>query len=254
MAANFFTQLQNTFQRHPSRRAFVHEQQTFTYADLATRVRDGAGWLQSLGVGKGDRVVLCTSNKRAFLFAHLAAVQAGAISLPLNPRFRREELRFFLKDSGARVAIVEEPVKHILDSLRPEVPELDAIVPDAAVLDAPKSTFRAVPVADDDPCLIIYSSGTTGWPKGVVHTHGNLAAALQALADCWRFTADDVVLNVLPLFHVHGLSFATQMTLMIGGCVLLDEFEPQKTMQQIRDCTVFMAVPTIYYRFLEQPD
>ncbi|HMF29395.1 MAG TPA: class I adenylate-forming enzyme family protein, partial [Candidatus Cybelea sp.] len=246
--------LQDVLQKHPLRRAFVHEERTFTYGDLATRVREGAGWLQSLGVRKGDRVVLCTANKRAFLLAHLAAVQAGAITLPLNPRFTREELRFFLSDSGARIAIVEESVRHTLEPIQQELPALRAVISDVAVLDAPKSTFRLAPISAEDPCLIIYSSGTTGWPKGVVHTHGNVASALRALADCWRFTADDVVLNVLPLFHVHGLSFATQMTLMTGGCVLLDEFEPGRTLQRIRDCTVFMAVPTIYYRFLEQPN
>ena len=184
MAANFFMLLQDVLQKHPLRRAFVHEQRTFTYGDLATRIREGAGWLQAHGVRKGDRVVLCTSNKRSFLLAHLAAIQAGAVSLPLNPRFTREELRFFLSDSGARVAIAEEPVQRILEALQPELPELRAILPDVAVTDAPKEHVPHRGLADDDPCLIIYGSGTTGWPKGVVHTHGNLAAALRALADC----------------------------------------------------------------------
>jgi len=100
----------------------------------------------------------------------------------------------------------------------------------------------------------MYSSGTTGWPKGIVHTHGNVASSLLALQKCWRFTPDDVVLNVLPLFHIHGLCFATLLTLMTGGCLILDDFEPQATMERVKDCTVFMAVPTIYYRLLEQPN
>src|SRR5262245_646345 len=105
MAETLFHVLYETFQRHSARRAVVHQGRTFTYGDLLLRAREGAGWLHSLGVGEGDRVVLCTSNKAAFLFAHLATLFAGAITLPLNPRFTREELRFFLTDSGARVAI-----------------------------------------------------------------------------------------------------------------------------------------------------
>jgi malonyl-CoA/methylmalonyl-CoA synthetase len=121
------------------------------------------------------------------------------------------------------------------------------------MLDAPRAAFREPQVRDDDPCLIVYSSGTTGWPKGIVHTQANVASSLFALQRTWRFTPDDVVLNVLPLFHIHGLSFATQLTLLTGGCVILDEFQPQQTLQRVADCTVFMAVPTIYYRFLEEP-
>src|SRR5262249_1210994 len=87
-----------------------------------------------------------------------------------------------------------------------------------------------------------------------VHTHANLASGLGALADCWRFTPADTVVNVLPLFHTHGLCFATLLTLQVGGCVLLEEtFDPEGTLQVIGRGPVFMGVPTIYYRFLEQP-
>src|ERR671917_309298 len=134
MAETFVQGLHETFQRHAARRAFVHQRRTFTYGALLARASDGAGWLQSLGVNKGDRVVLCTSNKPAFLLAHLATLFAGAVTLPLNPRFTREELRFFLADSGARVAIVGDEAAPILEALRPELPELRALIADNAVL------------------------------------------------------------------------------------------------------------------------
>src|SRR5262245_21089658 len=124
MAETFLSVLQEMFQRHSARRAVVHQGRTFTHGELLARARAGADWLQSLGVNKGDRVALCTSNKEAFLFGHLAALFAGAITLPLNPRFTREELRFFLTDSGARVAIVGEESGGIIGSLGPELPEL----------------------------------------------------------------------------------------------------------------------------------
>lgn len=253
MAASFLHLLEDSFNRHAARPALQHGSRTYTYSDLTARAREGAGWLQSLGVRPGDRLVLCTASKPAFLFGHLAALFAGAITVPLNPRFTRDELRFFLLDSGAKIAIVGAEPGALIQPLCGDLPHLDALVPDTAVLDAPKSTFRAVPIRPGDPCLIIYSSGTTGWPKGVVHTHGNIAAGLVALQKCWRFSAVDAVLNVLPLFHVHGLAFASLLTLISGGLLILDEFEVDRTLQRIGECSVFMAVPTIYYRFLEHP-
>ncbi|HZZ81830.1 MAG TPA: AMP-binding protein, partial [Gemmataceae bacterium] len=195
-----------------------------------------------------------TGHKRAFLLAHLAALYAGAVTVPLNPRFTREELRFFLSDSGARVVIAGPEALAIAKELRGELPELREVVPDVTILDFPKGTYRAARVSAGDPCLMAYSSGTTGWPKGIVHTQANVASSLLALQKCWRFTPHDVVLNVLPLFHIHGLCFASLLTLMTGGCLLLDDFEPQRTLARIPECSVFMAVPTIYYRLLEQPN
>jgi malonyl-CoA/methylmalonyl-CoA synthetase len=258
MTETFFHALQETFQRHSARRAFVHQERSFTYGELLVRARDGARWLRSLGVAKGDRVVLCTANKRAFLVAHLAALFAEAATLPLNPRFTREELRYFLSDSGARIAIVGDEAAPILGALRTELPELRVLISDETVLDVPESAGHPSQLTADpsprDPILIVYSSGTTGWPKGVVHTQANLLSGLRALQSCWQFTPDDVVLNVLPLFHVHGLCFASQLTFLSGARLLLDEFDAQKTLERIRQCSVFMAVPTIYYRFLEQPN
>src|SRR5262249_10133756 len=180
------------------------------YRELDTLARNGAAYLQNLGVATGDRIVLLTANKLSFLATHLATLYAGAVSLPLNPRFTREELRFFLSDSGARIAVVDENARPVVESLQSDLPELKAIVPDSSILDAPPSVWHEPMLSPDDPCLMLYSSGTTGWPKGIVHTHANVASSLSALQRCWRMTPDDVVLNVLPLFHIHGLCFATQ--------------------------------------------
>ncbi len=257
MAETFLHSLQETFQRHTARRALVHQGGSFTYGDMLECARDGATWLQSQGIVKGDRVVLCTSNKPAFLLGHLAALFAGAVTLPLNPRYTREELRFFLSDSGARIAIIGDEVAPILEALRPELSELRALIPDSSLLSLPRATSSS-PFSNDpspsDPFLMVYSSGTTGWPKGIVHTQANVLSGLRALQSCWQFTPDDVILNVLPLFHIHGLSFASQLALLSGACLLLDEFDAQKTLERIGECSVFMAVPTIYYRFLEQPN
>ena len=254
MPGHFLNSLRSSFADSGVRPAVLYQGRSCSYSELDTRARNCAGWLQSLGVGKGDRVALLTADKLAFLVGHLGILYAGGISLPLNPNYTRDELHFFLTDSGARMAAAGPANRLLLEGLRPHAPDLQAIVSDAEVWDAPRGDFRELSIDAEDPCLIMYSSGTTGWPKGVVHNHANVSSSLEALRACWRFTADDMVVNVLPLFHTHGLSFATHLSLLSGACLILeDTFDPLGMLKVIDRGTVFMAVPTIYYRFLEQP-
>jgi malonyl-CoA/methylmalonyl-CoA synthetase len=252
MAPHFLHELRTTFADRAARTAIVYHGREHTYAELDRRARSGAALLQQLGLGPGDRALLVTAAKMPFLLAHLAILYAGGISLPLNPRFTLEEIRHFLIDSEARLAVVGQEQLPLFKALQAERPELK-VMSDVEVAEAPAATPREPAPGPDDPCLLLYSSGTTGWPKGVVHTNANVAASLRALQDCWRITADDIVVNVLPLFHTHGLSFAAHLTLLAGGCMVLeDAFHPLDTLDVVGQGTVFMAVPTIYYRFLEQ--
>ncbi len=254
MPPRFVAELRASFAAHANRSALVYRERTYTYADLERRAASAAALLQRCGMGPGDRVVLCTPDKLPFLVAHLGVLLGGGVSLPLNPRFTREELRYFLSDSGAAVVIAGPQERPLLEELARDLPGVRGVLADEEVASAADALPAAIEAGADEPCLMIYSSGTTGLPKGVVHTHANLAASLAALAECWRVTPDDAVVNVLPLFHVHGLSFATQMTLLVGGRLLIeDAFEPERTLEVIGRGTVFMAVPTIYYRFLEHP-
>src|SRR5262245_23335930 len=253
MASHFLNELRATFAARANHTAIVHPGGALTHAEMDRRARQAAALLQRHGMSRGDRVALFTGAKLPFLISQLGVLYGGGIPLPLNPRFTREEMRHFLTDSGARLAVAGEE-SGLLDSLRPDLPHFKEVLRDAEVAEAPAGSWVEPDVKADDPGLIFYSSGTTGWPKGVVHTHANLSASLHALGECWRFTPDDVVVNVLPLFHIHGLSFATHLTLLTGGCILLeDTFHPQHTLAIIGQATVFMAVPTIYYRFLQEP-
>ena len=216
---HFLDDLRASFAARATHPALIFHGQTITYSELDRHARNCALWLQGLGVEPGDRVALVTGEKLPFLAAHLGAIYAGAVSLPLNPRFTRDELRYFLSDSEARVAVVAEDQKSLIESLRSDLPALRALVDDDAAWEAPHGNDHVTSIAADAPCLILYSSGTTGRPKGVVHSHANLAASLHALREVWRFTPDDVTVNALPLFHIHGLSFATHLSLLSGGCM-----------------------------------
>ncbi len=256
---HFLAGLRATFARQANRPALVVGSQgvTLTFGDLDALACRGAARLQAEGVAVGDCVALVTAEKPLFLAAYLGVLYSGAVALPLNPRFTRDELGYFLADSGAVVAVVGGAQGPIVESLRSELPGLRVIIPDteAAAPPASAQSYRDPAPAADAPCLLLYSSGTTGEPKGVVHTHANLASSLRALQECWRITPDDVVVNVLPLFHIHGLSFATHLSLFAGACLRIEEtFHPRRTLEAVGRGTVFMAIPSFYYAFLDRPE
>src|SRR5262249_51121998 len=157
------------------------------FADLERRALHTAALLQRLGMQDGDRVLLATPAKLPFLFAHLGVLFGGGVPVPLNPRLTADELRHFATDSAARLAVVGSDQRPLFEAM----PGL-TLASDQDVADAPTATPREPAPDALAPCTIIYSSGTTGWPKGVVHTHANLASSLHALGTCWRFTPDDV--------------------------------------------------------------
>src|SRR5262249_39222805 len=116
---HFLEELRAMVAERPGRPALIHNELTCSYAEIDRRARRCAGWLQGLGVERGDRVVVATAEKLAFLAAHLGAIYAGAASLPLNPRFTRDELRYFLADSAARVAVVGPGLRPVVEELLP---------------------------------------------------------------------------------------------------------------------------------------
>ncbi len=255
-SGHFLDDLRATIATRANEEAVRFRDRSFTYGDLDLGARFWARSLRESGVGPGDRVAITTPEKRPFLAAHLGTLYAAAVSLPLNPRFTREELRYFLADSGARAVVAGDDQYAVVESLRSELPELRAVLARRPARGHPPGCVcRDLAIGSDAPCLMLYSSGTTGRPKGVVHTHANLASSLRALQQCWRFTPDDVLVNVLPLFHIHGLSFATHLSLLTGSRMLIeDSFHPRQTLELVGQGTVFMAIPTFYYSFLDRPE
>ena len=252
---HFLDELRTTFADRADRPAIIYKDASWTFGDLDAKARGCAGRLRQLGVEPGDRVAILTSEKLPFLSAHLGTLYSGAISLPLNPRFTADELRYFLEDSGARIVVAGKDELPVIDSLLGELPELRAILPDFEAWNAPATDFSGPAMDGAAPCLMLYSSGTTGRPKGVLHDHANLASSLRGLQTCWRFAPDDVLVNVLPLFHIHGLSFATHLSLLTGCTMHVeDTFHPRRTLDVVERGTVFMAIPTFYYTFLDRPE
>lgn len=242
--------------------------QRLTYAELNDLVNKTAGYLQSLGLEEGDRVAIQLSKSIEFILIHLATVRLGAISLPLNLAYPPDELKYFLEDSEAKLFFAlrssKEKIFPILSELRelkecifldPSKPEeFNSLITNSLAhsgLDTPSATDN------NETAVIIYTSGTTGRPKGAEITHGNLISNLEALHEAWGWQVEDVLLHVLPIFHVHGLFVALHGALHAGATTkLMREFNAQKTLELLSSgqCTVFMAVPTIHKRLLDMPN
>ncbi len=240
--------------------------QRLTYAELDQLVLRTVGYLQSFGLQRGDRVALQLPKCLEFILLHLAAARMGAITLPLNPAYPPDETEYFLGDSEARLYFAPEASIEKLQPALARLPDLQEAV-QLAPLDADDFRSRIsrhtvldaiLPTPDpDDTAVIIYTSGTTGRPKGAEIMHGNLSANLASLHTAWGWQADDVLLHVLPLFHVHGLFVALHGALHAGATTLLmREFDAERTLRNLidRKCTVFMAVPTIHKRLLDAPE
>ncbi len=255
--APFRDQLEAAFAQFAARAALTYRGETWTYAEVDARTRAAAAHLRARGLRAGERVILYTADKRALLLAHLGAIRAGGVSLPLNFKFTPSEMRYYAQDSGAALAVGGDAELPILQALvdNEETPLRGVLRADEFLALEPQPTAPLPDSSADDWALLLYSSGTTGQPKGVVHTHANLGAAVRSLADCWAFTPDDALVNVLPFFHIHGLSFASHVNFLTGAHMLMaDQFHPVRTLDLIDRATVFMAIPPMYYQFLGRPE
>lgn len=254
---SFIELLEYGFEKNKNKVAIVYHDKNITFGQLKEKAEKVGAFLQQKGLKKGDRAVLYTPEKLPFLIAHLGIILSGGISLPLNFNFTRDEMIYFLNDSGARFVFASNSQAKLIKEIKEMCPALKEII-DPDITETKTNIgkkFKEVIINKEDYCFMLYSSGTTGQPKGVVYAHENVAKSLLSLQKCWKFNSEDVLLNVLPLFHIHGLSFAAHLSLISSSTMILeDHFHPLKTMEKIKNATVFMAVPTFYYAFLRRPE
>ena len=233
-----------------------------TYSDLLSRSARTAAWLERQGVVPGDRVAVCLPKSVTGLQLHLAACGMGAVSMPLNPSYSSAELEYLLLDSGAKLLVGPDSPSwdETATKLRHAAPStVKRIDPSTFATDLPETGMdlsdKRVP--GDRTALILYTSGTTGRPKGACMSHASLTANMNMLGEAWGWRNDDVLLHVLPLFHVHGLLVALHGALHAGAaCIVHSKFDANLTLAELRkgECTVFMGVPTIYRRLLAATD
>jgi malonyl-CoA/methylmalonyl-CoA synthetase len=233
---------------------------TFTYDEFFRIAARFAHALRARGVNPGDRVAVQVDKSPEALALYVACVRAGAVYLPLNTAYTPSEVSYFVGDAEPRVVVCRPADREQVETIAAQVggraeslgtrgdgslAELAAEQPD---------TFEDHPSGPDDLAAILYTSGTTGRSKGAMMTHRNLASNAATLKEYWQFSAGDVLLHALPIYHTHGLFVATNVTLAAGASMLfLPKFDADDVMRLLPRATAMMGVPTFYTRLLEHP-
>ncbi len=257
---NLYSFLEHAAAGHPDRPALRMDDLVLRYSQL----RDAAGRTRSLlasaGIEPGDRVGVMLPNVPAFAIACYGALAADAIVVPMNPLLKSREVGYYLVDSAAKAvlawhAFAEEAAKGAAEAgaqlIRVDDADMRGIL--AGLNPAPGGPVRR----DEDDAVILYTSGTTGRPKGAELTHAALARNAELTArTLLKNSPDDVMMGCLPLFHVFGLTCGLNATMAAAGTLtLLPRFEPAKALEVIeRDAvTIFEGVPTMYAAILHHP-
>ncbi len=254
---NLALNLTATAADHPDRVALKMDDEVHTYAGLNGASALFAGWLESKGFQPGDRVALSLPNIPAFVIVYYGVLRMGGIVVPMNPLFVPREVSYYLEDSGAKLIVG-------LPGSPAEQGAKDSGVEFLPVTELPATLKGATPKAevterdDDDTAVLLYTSGTTGSPKGAELRHGNLDSNQRTSATTlFSATTDDVIMACLPLFHVFGMTAAMNIAVANGSMLtLIPRFEPVKVLEIIeRDqATLFEGVPTMYAAMLAAKD
>ncbi|MGJ0506352.1 MAG: malonate--CoA ligase [Methylocystis sp.] len=261
MAANDFWDLIESNMPDGARRfADASGRAPVSYDDVRARSARFAHALTRLGVAPGDRVAAQVDKSIEALMLYLACLRCGAAFVPLNTAYTAAEIGYFIEDAQPALFICEpgrlEDVRKLPQSAATRVETLDADGGGslaARMADMP-SDFDNAARGGGDLAAILYTSGTTGRSKGAMLSHANLASNALALRDEWRFSADDVLIHALPIYHAHGLFVATHVTLLAGASLIFQrQFRPADVLAAMEKATVLMGVPTFYTRLLQEP-
>ncbi len=225
----------------------------WSYADTVAASGRLANLLLDAGVEPGDRVLVQVPKSAEAIALYLAAVRAGAVFLPLNTAYTRAEVEYFLDDAEPAVMVCASDRAQEFENIDARLFTLDADGGGSLMqaAQAQAADFGNVDRGAQDLAAILYTSGTTGLSKGAMLSHDNLLSNALTLVDYWQFSADDVLLHALPIFHTHGLFVATNVIMRCGGSMIfLPRFDVDALIEQLPHASSLMGVPTFYTRLL----
>ena len=231
-----------------------------SYKELEEQSARYANGFLKLGLKPGDRVSVQVGKSPEFIFIYLACLRSNLIFNPLNTAYKENELSFFLDDAKPSIFICEKEIYNNISALDlKKVPEhiFSLKLEDGESVQKIKKdgAHEVIDCSRDHTAVLLYSSGTTGMPKGIMLTHGNIGSNALALKEAWNFRQEDCLLHALPLYHVHGLFVALGCVFLSGSKVLwMDAFNTEKVQEMLPKCSAMMGVPTYYTRLLSSPN
>ena len=236
----------------------------FNYGDLHKESGLIANKLKKLGLQKGDRVLFQLDKSPLGLFWYFACLRSGIVFIPLNTAYQATEIEYFLSNAEPKLVLCNPKQESLYQDLCAKI-HLDCSILSLKVkglevkgstiaenLDDIQDNFTDCDCTTDDTAVILYTSGTTGQPKGAMITHGNLITNALALSKAWHWQKNDILIHALPIFHIHGLFVATHLAVFNSSTILfLEKFDPDEIVKLLPQATVYMGVPTHYVRLLK---
>src|SRR6184192_423495 len=247
--------------------ALVAGDLALSHDELRNAAGQAASRLQQAGLTQGRHVAMFAENSGAWIISYLGLQLLGATVVGMNPAIKAAEAEQILTDSEAAMALVDAGRQPLVDELRPRLTALRTIAL-VEEIGSPMPPPQPSPASGggrfargggqgggltpESPALLLYTSGTTGRPKGALLDHGNLLAQARGVVEAWRWTAADCLVLALPLFHVHGLAIALNGSLVAGGCAVLVPFSPENVIRELQaGGTMFFGVPAMYQRLAD---
>ena len=254
---------------HPNKTAYIDERGSYSFADLAERANRCANALSNLGLNMEARVLVCLLDTIDFPAVFLGAIKAGVIPIAVNTLLTSSDFNFMLRDSRAQALVVSESLLPVFAPILGDQPFLKHLVVSGENTSAHRtltdlmtkasSDFNAAPTRPDDACFWLYSSGSTGAPKGVVHVHTSMMRTAELYAQpILGIEKSDVVFSAAKLFFAYGLGNALSFPLSVGATTVLlgDRPTPVAVCRILREHrpTIFYGVPTLYSALLASPE
>ena len=263
MSANLADIIQSSAEQRPGHVAIIDGERSTTYAGLDSAVSACASGLAQMGVAPGDRVLLALGNRTEFAVAYFGVLRAGAVAVPLNTTLVADEIEHVFGEVEPRLVITDPDARSKMQEAAGEgLPVVSAGSGQWADLIAAGRKEPMDPVELDPEALavLLFTSGSTGRPKAAMLSHRAMLANLRemaALSDPPAIVSSDIVLGVLPLFHVYSLNTVLGLTLAVGATVVLeDRFAPRRTLETVKDggITVIAGAPPMYIAWSAEPD
>ena len=258
--ANLARSLLDSAARDPGRTAVKLDDIVLSYGALDAATARIAGLLAAKGVAPGDRVALMMPNVPYFPIIYFGILRRGAVVVPLNPLLKEREVAYHLSDSGARLLFAWHQFDEVAHR-GSEAAGAECILTEPGAFEALLARVEPLTdvagAGDDEPAVLVYTSGTTGVPKGAQLTHGGLADAARVSVELVGTQPESILLGALPLFHVFGMSPGMNAIFRAGGTMtLMPRFDPGKALEIIqRDrVDIFLGVPTMYIAMLHHPE